>query len=131
MTGSFSWSIVLLSTALIAYIAGFDILYACQDHHFDIAEGLHSIPAKFGVSKSLMVSSALHFVSFLFFMALYFAFEMGKIYLAAVFLIGTFFYIEQRLVKPNDLSQINVAFFHMNSLVSLTLLFGVLIDEIL
>ena len=78
-----------------------------------------------------MVSSALHLISFLFFMALYFAFEMGNIYLVAVFLIGTFFYIEQRLIKPHDLSQINIAFFHMNSLVSVTLLFGVLGDLIL
>ncbi len=130
-TGSFSWPISLLAFALLTYIAGFDILYACQDYYFDIAEGLHSIPAKFGVRKSLIISSALHLMSFSFFMALYFVFKMGKIYLIAVFLIGFFFYIEQRLVKPHDLSHINIAFFHMNSLISVTLLFGVLADEIL
>ena len=112
VTGSFSLSIFLLSLALLTYIAGFDILYACQDYQFDITEGLHSVPSRFGVQKSLRASSAFHIASFLFFFSLYFTFEMGTIYLAAVFLIGAFFYIEQRIIKPHDLSHINIAFLY-------------------
>ncbi len=128
---TFSWPVALLSLALLTYIAGFDILYACQDVDFDKKEGLYSIPARFGVKNALLVSSIIHSVSFLAFLAFYFAFDMGPIYLASVFLIGVFLFIEQRMVNPEDLSRINVAFFHMNSLVSVTLLIGVFFDELL
>jgi 4-hydroxybenzoate polyprenyltransferase len=127
---SFSWPVALLSLALLTYIAGFDILYACQDVAFDRKNGIYSIPAKFGVKNALVISSIIHAVSFSFFFAFYFAFDMGPIYLAAVVLIGFFFVVEQRLVDPGDLSKIDVAFFHMNSLVSITLLAGVFFDEL-
>ncbi len=127
---TFSWPIGLLSLALLAYIAGFDVLYACQDADFDKKEGLHSIPARFGVKNALIVSSVIHLASFLSFLAFHFAFDMGPIYLTSVFLIGLFLFIEQRLVKPEDLSRLDVAFFHMNSLVSVTLLLGVFFDEL-
>jgi 4-hydroxybenzoate polyprenyltransferase len=131
MTDRFSWPVALLSLALLTYIAGFDILYACQDTEFDRKHGLYSIPAKFGVKKAMAFSSIIHTASFAFLVSIYFAFEMGPVYLASVFLIGIFYCVEQRLVDPEDLSKIDMAFFHMNSLVSVTLLLGVFFDELI
>ena len=131
VTDRFSWPVALLSMALLTYIAGFDILYACQDTEFDKKQGLHSIPARFGVKNAMKVSSVVHAASFAFFVAVYFAFDLGIVYLASVFLIGVFYCIEQRLVKPEDLSRIDMAFFHMNSLVSVTLLLGVFFDQLI
>jgi 4-hydroxybenzoate polyprenyltransferase len=131
LTGGFDWPIVLMSLALMAYIAGFDVLYACQDIAFDRREGLHSIPVRFGPAGSLAVAKMLHGLSLVFFVWLFFAFQMGPVYLGAVGVIALLMVIEHRLVKPEDLSRINIAFFHMNSLISLTLFIGVLADELM
>jgi len=130
LTGAIDWPILLLSLALMAYIAGFDVLYACQDIAFDREEGLFSIPVRFGPAGALAVAAGLHLVSLGFFVWLFFAFQMGAIYLVAVGIIGLLMLIEHRLVKPDDLSRINIAFFQMNSLISITLFVGVLADEL-
>jgi len=127
---SFSWSVLILSFALMTYIAGFDILYACQDIEFDKDEGLFSIPAYFGVKKALIIASVIHLASFGFFFLIYFVFDMNLIYIFAVVIIGILLIIEHRLVKPDDLSNVNFAFFHVNSLISITLFIGVLTDEL-
>lgn len=127
---SFSWSILILSFALMTYIAGFDILYACQDIEFDKDEGLFSIPAHFGVKKALIIASIIHLASFCFFFLIYFVFDMNLMYFFAVVIIGILLIIEHRLVKPDDLSNVNFAFFHVNSLISITLFLGVLADEL-
>jgi 4-hydroxybenzoate polyprenyltransferase len=128
---SFYWPITLLSLALMAYIAGFDILYACQDAEFDAKMGLHSIPERFGVKKALKMAAVLHLLSFLFLLGIYPAFEMNGTYLVFVVIIGLLMIVEHWLVKPDDLSRVPVAFFHMNSLISLSLFAGVLGDEVL
>ncbi|MCK4618645.1 MAG: putative 4-hydroxybenzoate polyprenyltransferase [Desulfobacterales bacterium] len=127
---SFSWSVLILSIALMTYIAGFDILYACQDIEFDKDEGLFSIPAHFGVKKALIIASIIHLASFCFFFLIYFVFDMNLMYFFAVVIIGILLIIEHRLVKPDDLSNVNFAFFHVNSLISITLFLGVLADEL-
>jgi len=127
---SFSWSILILSFALMTYIAGFDILYACQDIEFDKDEGLFSIPAHFGVKKALIIASIIHFASFCFFFLIYIVFDMNLMYFFAVAIIGILLIIEHKLVKPDDLSNVNFAFFHVNSLISITLFLGILADEL-
>ena len=127
---SFSWSVLILSFALMTYIAGFDILYACQDIEFDKDEGLFSIPAHFGVKKALIIASIIHLASFCFFFLIYFVFDMNLMYFFAVVIIGILLIIEHRLVKPDDLSNVNFAFFHVNSLISITLFLGILADEL-
>lgn len=129
LTNSFFWPVMLISFGLMTYIAGFDILYACQDIDFDKKEGLFSIPARFGVKRALLISSILHVLSFMFFFSIYIAFDMNSIYLCAVVIIGILFIVEHRLVNPFDLSRVNVAFFHVNSIISITLFAGVLADE--
>jgi 4-hydroxybenzoate polyprenyltransferase len=131
LTGAFSPAITLLSVALMAYIAGFDILYACQDVDFDRQTGLHSIPARFNVPSALAIAGCLHVVSFVFFLFVYFAFDMGGVYLGAVGIIGGLMIAEHRMVKPHDLSRVNIAFFHMNAVISVTLFIGVLLDELI
>lgn len=131
MTGTLSWGIVFLSLGLMTYIAGFDILYACQDIEFDAKEGLFSLPSKIGASKAMGVSWGLHILTLLFFIAVYFSFSMHPIFLLFILVIGILLVLEHRMVRPDDLSQINVAFFHMNSIISVLLFAGVLIQEVL
>lgn len=130
LTKTFSWPILLLSLALMTYIAGFDTLYACQDADFDKKEGLFSIPAQFGIKRALFISEMTHLFSFCFFFLIYIVFDMNIMYLGAVIIIGILLIVEHRLVKPDDLSNVNVAFFHVNSIISITLFLGVLADEL-
>ena len=130
ITNTFSLPIILLSLALLTYIAGFDILYACQDTGFDTKEGLFSIPARFGIQKALLISSISHVFSFFFFFLIFIAFDIKIIYLLIVIVIGLLLIIEHKLVKPGDLSNVNIAFFHVNSAISIILFVGILADEL-
>ncbi len=128
--GGFSPAILLLSGALMTYIAGFDILYACQDADFDREAGLFSIPSRFGIKRALVIAKGLHLLSFGFFMGVYFAFEMTPVYPGFIGLIGIGYIIEHRLIRPDDLRRIDIAFFHVNSVISVLVFFGILADEI-
>ncbi|MBA4423401.1 MAG: 4-hydroxybenzoate octaprenyltransferase [Syntrophus sp. (in: bacteria)] len=125
VTGALSGMIAVLSLALMTYIAGFDILYACQDVEFDRAMGLHSIPARFGVEKAMRVSTILHGVSALSLLGLYWLFPLSPVYLLFVGIITVLFFVEHRLVNPRDLSRIDMAFFHVNSMISILVLVAV------
>ncbi len=129
LTGVFSWGILMLSLALMTYIAGFDIIYACQDVDFDQNRNLFSVPAHYGVPTSLRLAAGLHVISFCFFVGLYFYFNMGWIYLITAAVIGGLFVVEHRLVRGGDLKHIELAFFHVNSVISVMLFAGVLADE--
>ena len=109
----------------------FGAITACQDIHFDRNEGLFSIPVILGTKKALSISSLFHLFSFGFFLAIYFVFHMGAVYLAAVVIIGILFVIQHHLVNPQDLSKINIAFFHINSFISIILFIGILADELI
>jgi len=128
VTGSLTPGIVLLSLALMTYIAGFDILYACQDIDFDRQSGLFSLPARWGASRALTASSLLHAATFLCLFAVTFAFSLGRVYLLFLALISLLLIIEHRLVRPDRLDRVNVAFFHVNSAISVLLFVGVLAD---
>ena len=131
VTGDFSLKIAVLSLALATYMVGLDILYACQDTEFDRREGLYSVPANFGVRRALRVSSLMHLLTFLSFLALYRVFDLSPFYLVFVAVIGFFLALEHAIVKPDDLSRINFAFFHVNSIVSLLLLVSMLTEELI
>jgi len=130
VTNKFSMGIASLSLALLAYIAGFDIIYACQDTDFDKEQNLFSLPSRIGVAKALLLSSLLHVLSFGFFLGVYVLFDMGSVYLATVVIIGALFVAEHRLVNPDDLKHIDIAFFHVNSVISVLLFVGILADEV-
>lgn len=124
--GWLSIDMVMLSLGLTTHIAGFDILYACQDLEFDRKEGLFSIPAHFGADRALKISSALHMASIVCLASLYWLVPLGAIYMVFMAVIAALFVIEHRLVKPNDLSRVDVAFFDVNSVISVLVFVSIL-----
>ena len=128
ITNSISVGIIFLSLALMTYIAGFDILYSCQDIEFDKTQGLFSFPVKFGPEKAMRVAKILHFFTIFFLVIMQYCFNMHPVFYIFLCLISILLIIEHVLVKPDDLKHINIAFFHMNSLVSLVLFAGVIVE---
>ncbi|MGA3113590.1 MAG: UbiA-like polyprenyltransferase [Syntrophobacteraceae bacterium] len=126
VSGQLDWRILLLSFALMTYVAGFDILYACQDIEFDREQDLCSLPACRGAAKALLFSTGLHALTLVFLLLVYFAFDLGRLYLLFLLLIGILIFAEHKLVRPDCLDRVNVAFFHVNSAISILLFLGVL-----
>ena len=131
VTGSVSISVIFLTLALMTYIAGFDILYACQDIDFDRKENLYSFPAVTGPEKAMKFSSVLHCFTFIFLFFMYLSFKMHPVFLGFLLLIGMLLIAEHKIVKPDDLQHINVAFFNINSIISILLFAGILTDAII
>ena len=120
--GQFDWTPIILCCVVLLWTAGFDIIYACQDVNFDRKHELHSIPARIGIRWALWVSSALHVVAvFLLFCIPRFA-EMGHFYFVGVWIVVFIFIYEHAIVKPDDLSRVNLAFFTLNGMISLVLM---------
>lgn len=120
---------ILLGGAVLFWVAGFDILYACQDIDFDRKASLHSVPAAIGVARSLRVAMACHMAMLAMLGALYFwSTELGGIYLIGVGAVALLLGYEHWLVRPDDLSRVNQAFFHVNGVVSIGLFVVVLLQ---
>ncbi len=118
-----SWAPVVLGAAVMFWSAGFDMIYACQDFDFDVKAGLRSVPARFGVAGALRGAAACHFVAVvLLFLLPVFYNEFGWIYQSGVAVIAVLLIYEHRLVRPDDLSRVNLAFFYVNVVVSVGLL---------
>lgn len=118
--GSFDIEIVPLALAVIFWLAGFDILYALQDMEFDKKHGLYSIPQRFGIHKSLMISRFFHTLTMLLLILTGIIFNLNFIYWLGLLVVSVLLIYEHWLVKPNDLSKLNIAFFNMNGYISLT-----------
>jgi 4-hydroxybenzoate polyprenyltransferase len=116
--GSLDPRILLLTAAVTFWVAGFDVLYACQDFDFDRASGLHSIPRYLGISRALWVARAFHIIMLLLLAALLVAFGMGKLAIAGVALVAVLLAYEHSLVSAGDLRKLNAAFFTMNGVIS-------------
>jgi 4-hydroxybenzoate polyprenyltransferase len=112
---------LLLSLVVMLWTAGFDVLYACQDYEFDRREGLYSIPARFGISRSLWISRLLHAGAFAALIALYFTANLGMLAVVGVIATGALLVYQHTLVRANDLSRLNAAFFTTNAFVSVIL----------
>jgi 4-hydroxybenzoate polyprenyltransferase len=118
-----TWPPLVLSAAVALWVAGFDIIYSCQDYAFDVSLKLHSVPARLGIAAAMRVAAACHFAMFLLLVALPWFYPLfGAIYLAGVAAIGLLLLYEHWLVRPDDLSRVNRAFFHVNAVVSVGLL---------
>ena len=115
----------LLLIAVTLWIGGFDIIYACQDVDFDRKTGLYAIPAQFGISTALKVSGLSHIMMMIDLAALGIWIKLGWPYWISLVVIFCLLIYEHRLVSPDDLSQLNVAFFNINSYISAVLLIGV------
>ena len=122
----------MLGAAVASWVAGFDVIYACQDFEFDRRMRLHSIPARLGIGPALCVAAALHAATVGLLLVLPLVYEpFGMIYIGGVGCIGGLLVYEHALVRPDDLSRVNLAFFHVNALVSLGLLVVGVVDLLL
>jgi 4-hydroxybenzoate polyprenyltransferase len=124
---------LVLGLVVLFWVTGFDILYACQDVEFDRRLKLSSVPAKFGVPASLRIALFCHLLMIVFLIALYWAAApfLGTIYLAGVAAVAGLLAYEHWLVRPDDLSRVNQAFFNVNGIVSVGLLLVVLLQLVL
>jgi 4-hydroxybenzoate polyprenyltransferase len=116
---------LMLGAAVLAWVSGFDIIYACQDADFDRQAKLRSVPATLGVSGALRLAAACHFVTLVLLAALPFVcpqLPFGWIYGAGVAAVAVLLVYEHALVRPNDLTRVNAAFFNVNVIISIGLL---------
>ena len=113
---------LLLSLVVMLWTAGFDVLYACQDFDFDRSEGLYSIPARFGIAGALWISRLLHAGAFAALVALYFLTNLGALAIIGIVATGALLSYQHTLVRADDLSRLNAAFFTTNAFVSVILL---------
>ena len=116
--GSLDLRILWLTVAVMFWTAGFDIIYACQDYEFDVAESLFSLPRRIGIRGALKVSQLLHILMILCLLALVDVLDLGALSVAGIVAVGLLLVYEHSLVKPDDLSRVNAAFFTMNGWVS-------------
>ena len=116
--GSLDPRILLLTAAVTFWVAGFDVLYACQDFDFDRSSGLQSIPRYLGISRALWVARAFHVIMLLLLAALLVAFGMGRLAIAGVAVVAVLLAYEHSLVSAGDLRKLNAAFFTMNGVIS-------------
>jgi 4-hydroxybenzoate polyprenyltransferase len=128
---TFTLPMVLLACAVAVWIAGFDMIYACQDVAFDRANGLHSAPARFGIPTALRLSSALHILMILLLIGLGVSLGLGWLYYLGVAATAGLLIYEHRLITPSDMSRIDVAFFTVNSYIAGVLFLFTLADALL
>lgn len=128
LTGRFDLAPVLLAMGVLFWVAGFDIIYACDDYDFDRKEGIYSIPARFGIKKALTVSTVFHIIAPLLFLASGLVLNLGVFYLAGVVLAVAILFHQHNLVRPDDLSRAGVAFFNMNGILSIVIFVFTFLD---
>ena len=117
--GTLDVRILLLTAAVTFWVAGFDVLYACQDFEFDSGNGLHSIPRHIGVRHALWVARGFHLMMLALLVALLWSFGLGKLAVAGVAVVAALLAYEHSLVSVDDLSKLNAAFFTMNGVISI------------
>jgi 4-hydroxybenzoate polyprenyltransferase len=129
--GSLDPRILLLTAAVTFWVAGFDVLYACQDYDFDREADLHSVPRYFGIHWALIVARVFHILMLGLLVTLVIAFGLGKLAIAGVVVVGLLLSYEHSLVSPDDLSKLNAAFFTMNGVISVVFFAFVAADLLL
>ena len=125
------WMLLVLAAAVASWVAGFDILYALQDTAFDKAQGLHSIPVAFGAAGAVRISQLLHAITVTSLVTVGMATGAGWLYAVGVVVAAALLLYEHSLVKPNDLSRLDAAFFTMNGVISIAFFVFVLAERIM
>lgn len=128
ITASFDWQPFVLSAGVACWVAGFDIMYACQDIDFDRQQGLYSIPATFGINGALMIARFLHVGTIFFFILMGLLVNMGIWYYAGIAITALVLLYEHSIVEPGDLSRVYLASFQINHYVGLIIFIMALID---
>jgi 4-hydroxybenzoate polyprenyltransferase len=129
VTGEFAQVAWLLGLAVLLWVAGFDVIYACQDIEFDQASGLFSIPARFGVRRALWLARGLHLGAVAAMVAVGWVAGLTNMYFGGLVLIAAILVWEHRLVRADDLSKLGVAFFNMNAVISVIYLILVIVGS--
>jgi 4-hydroxybenzoate polyprenyltransferase len=129
VTGTFSWLPLFMGAANTLWVAGFDIIYGSQDYEFDTTSGIHSIPAAFGVKNALNIAAFFHTVTMVLLLIVgVLSGKLGLIYYIGLTIVSILFIIEHKLVSPDNLSNVKVASYSINQLISTTFLICGLID---
>ena len=128
ITGSIAAAPFVLALAVLLWTAGFDIIYACQDLQSDIKAKLHSIPKMMGIKNSLKLSSVLHILVVITLVLFMHFTSLNYVYLGGVVFVGIMLIYEHSLIKPHDLSKINLAFFTVNGIISMILMVTTIVD---
>ena len=123
---AFDPPVYVLWLALTVWIAGFDLIYACQDVEFDRRNGLHSVPARFGIAAALTTARVCHLLTIAAFALLGWMMGLGPLYWPGVAAAAGLLVYEHSLISPRDLSKLDVAFFNVNGYISLILFFAVI-----
>jgi 4-hydroxybenzoate polyprenyltransferase len=129
--GSLDPRILILTAAVIFWGAGFDILYSCQDYEHDCSTNVYSVPKAFGIRGALRIARLFHVITVLLLAWMVVTFGLGKIAIAGVVLVAMLLIYEHSLVKHDDLSRVDAAFFTMNGLVSMAFLLFIAADLLL
>ena len=116
--GSLDPRILLLTAAVTFWVGGFDVIYACQDYEFDRDHGLHSVPRYLGIHRALWMARLFHLVMLALLFALILAFGLGKLAFVGVAVVAALLAYEHSLVRHDDLSKLNAAFFTMNGVIA-------------
>jgi len=130
-TGQVDGTGLLLFISVLFWTAGFDIMYACQDADFDRKEGLYSMPSRFGISKALLIARGCHVITFFGLLSLYMIADLSIWFLVGVLISGAILLYEHSLVKPTDLSKLDVAFFNMNGILSMVMFTFTMLDLVI
>lgn len=129
--GSLDPRILLLTAAVTFWVGGFDVIYACQDHEYDCNHGLHSLPRYVGIRNALVIARVFHLVMLGLLVALVVTFSLGKLAVVGVIAVAALLLYEHLLVRHDDLSKLNAAFFTMNGVISVVFFFFVAGDLLL
>jgi 4-hydroxybenzoate polyprenyltransferase len=131
VTGEISWTPVFIWAGAALWVAGFDVIYALLDRDFDLENRVSSLPARFGIGPALVVSRVWHVLSVAFLVAFGVAAGLGVVYYLGVVVVAWLLFYEQSLVRADDLSKLNMAFFTMNGVISAIFFLFVLLDRVI
>jgi 4-hydroxybenzoate polyprenyltransferase len=128
--GSLDWRIVVLTGAVLLWVGGFDVLYACQDFEHDRKAGLNSVPQAFGVVPAFWIARAMHVGMLMMLCWLVVLFGLGKVTMLGVVVVATLLFYEHSIISPKDLRRMNAAFFTLNGVISIVF-FGFVAADVL
>jgi 4-hydroxybenzoate polyprenyltransferase len=129
--GSLDPRILLLTAAVTFWVGGFDVIYSCQDHEYDCNHGLHSLPRYLGIKNALIIARLFHLVMLGLLIALVLSFGLGTLAMIGVIAVAALLLYEHALVRHDDLSKLNAAFFTMNGVISVVFFLFVAADRLL
>jgi 4-hydroxybenzoate polyprenyltransferase len=129
--GSLDPRILLLTAAVTFWVGGFDVIYSCQDHDYDCNHGLHSLPRYLGIKNALVIARLFHLMMLGLLIALIVTFGLGKLAMMGVLAVAALLLYEHALVRHDDLSKLNAAFFTMNGVISVVFFLFIAADRLL